>query len=101
MDAQLLQALGHVGGHVLECIPGQVETLQLGQGAEGLVVDDADLVVHQDQSLWKGQGEKVLLLHTFDPRCLRVMDGQLQFFHQTSLFLFKGLLDFEVLKLEP
>lgn len=99
MDAQLLQALGHVGGHVLECIPGQVETLQLGQGAEGLVVDDADLVVHQDQSLCERDREK--RLHTFDPRCLRVMDGQLQFFLQTSLFLFKGLLDFEVLKLEP
>lgn len=53
------------------------------------------------ESVWKGQGEKVLLLHTFDPRCLRVMDGQLQFFRHTSLFLFKGLLDFEVLKLEP
>lgn len=51
MDAQLLQALGHVGGHVLEHIPGQVETLQLGERAEGLVVNGADLVVHQDQSL--------------------------------------------------
>lgn len=57
VDAQLLQALGHVGGHVLEGVPGQVETLQLGERAEGLVVNGADLVVHQDQSLdvWKGQ----------------------------------------------
>lgn len=47
----------------------------------------------------KGEGKKIIL-HTFDPRCLRVMDGQLQFFLQTSLFLFKRLLDFEVLKLE-
>lgn len=31
VDAQLLQALGHVGGHVLEHVLGQVETLQLGQ----------------------------------------------------------------------
>lgn len=53
------------------------------------------------ESVWKGQGEKVLLLHKLDPCCLRVMDGQLQFFLQTSLFLFKGLLDFDVLKLEP
>lgn len=46
MDAQFLQALGHVGGHVLEHVPGQVETLQLGQWAEGLVVNGTDLVVH-------------------------------------------------------
>lgn len=51
MDAQLLQALGHVGGHVLEGIPGQVETLQLGERAEGLVVNGTDLVVYQNQSL--------------------------------------------------
>lgn len=51
VDAQLLQALGHVGGHVLERVPGQVEALQLGERAEGLVVNGADLVVHQDQSL--------------------------------------------------
>lgn len=51
MDAQLLQALGHVGGHVLERVSGQVETLQLGERTEGLVVNGADLVVHQDQSL--------------------------------------------------
>lgn len=60
MDAELLQALGHVGGHVLERIPGQVETLQLGQGGEGLVVDGADLVVHQDQSLCVKEREKRL-----------------------------------------
>lgn len=51
VDAQLLQALGHVGRHVLEHVPGQVETLQLGERAEGLVVNGAYLVVHQDQSL--------------------------------------------------
>lgn len=51
MDAQLLQALGHVGWDVLEHVLGQVETLQLGQRAEGLGVDDSDFVVHQDQSL--------------------------------------------------
>lgn len=64
MDAQLLQALGHVGGHVLECIPGQVETLKLGQGAEGLVVDGADLVVHQDQSLCGRDREKRFYYYT-------------------------------------
>lgn len=51
MDAQLLQALGHVGGNVLQHVLRQVETLQLGQRAEGLGVDHSDFVVHQDQSL--------------------------------------------------
>lgn len=51
VDAQLLQALGHVGGHVPQHVLRQVETLQLGQRAEGLGVDDGDFVVHQDQSL--------------------------------------------------
>lgn len=46
-----MQALGHVGGHFLQHVLGQVETLQLGQRAEGLGVDDGDLVVHQDQGL--------------------------------------------------
>lgn len=51
VDAQLLQALGHVGWHVLEHVLGQVEALQLGQRGEGLGVDHGDLVVHQDQGL--------------------------------------------------
>ena len=51
VDAELLQALGHVGGHFLQPVLRQVETLQLGQRAEGLGVDDGDFVVHQDQSL--------------------------------------------------
>lgn len=51
VDAQLLQALGHVGGHLLQHVLGQVEALQLGQRAEGLGVDDGDFVVDQDQSL--------------------------------------------------
>lgn len=51
VDAQLLQALGHVGWHVLQHVLGQVETLQLSQRAEGLGVDNCDFVVHQDQSL--------------------------------------------------
>lgn len=52
VDAQLLQALGHVGWHLLQHVLGHVETLQLGQRAEGLGVDGGDLVVHQDQSLY-------------------------------------------------
>ena len=55
VDAQLLQALGHVGGHVLQDVLRQVETLQLVQRTESLGVDGADFVVHQDQSL---QGRK-------------------------------------------
>lgn len=55
MNAKLLQALGHVGGHFLEHVLRQVETLQLGQGAEGLDMDDSDFVVHQDQSLEKNR----------------------------------------------
>lgn len=51
VNAQLLQALGHVGWHVLEHILGQVEALQLGQRGESLGVDHRDLVVHQDQGL--------------------------------------------------
>lgn len=51
MDSQLLQALGHVGWHVLEHVFGQVESLQFGQWRESLRVDYRDLVVHQDQSL--------------------------------------------------
>lgn len=51
VDAQLLQALGHVGWHVLEHVLGQVEPLQFGQRGESLRVDHGDLVVHQDQSL--------------------------------------------------
>lgn len=51
VDAQLLQALGHVGGHVLEHVLGQVETLQLGQRGQGFGVDHGDFVVHQDQGL--------------------------------------------------
>lgn len=51
VDAQLLQAPGHVGGHVLQHVLRQVEALQLGQGAEGLGVDDGDFVVDQDQRL--------------------------------------------------
>lgn len=51
VDAQLLQALGHVGGHVLEHVLRKVEALQLGQWAQGLGVDDGDFVVDQDQSL--------------------------------------------------
>ena len=51
VDAQLLQTLGHVGRHLLEEVPGQVESLELHQGAEGLGVDDSQLVVHQDQGL--------------------------------------------------
>lgn len=51
VDAQLLQALGHVGRHVLEHVLRQVEALQLGQRGESLRVDHADLVVDQDQSL--------------------------------------------------
>lgn len=53
MDAQLLQALGHVGWHVLQVVLRQVEALQLGQWGEGLGVDDGDFVVNQDQSLYK------------------------------------------------
>lgn len=64
MDAQLLQALGHVGGHVLECVPGQVETLQLGERAKGLVVNGADLVVHKDQSLCGRDRKKSFDCHT-------------------------------------
>lgn len=51
VDAQLLQALGHVGRHVLEHVLGQVETLQLGQRGQGFGVDHGDFVVHQDQGL--------------------------------------------------
>lgn len=51
MDSQLLQALGHVGWHVLEHVFGQVESLQFGQWRESLRVDYRDLVVDQDQSL--------------------------------------------------
>lgn len=64
MDAQLLQALGHVGGHVLECVPGQVEALQLGERAKGLVVNGADLVVHKDQSLCGRDRKKSFDCHT-------------------------------------
>lgn len=51
VDAQLLQALGNVGGHLSEHVLRQVETLQLGEGHEGLWVDRTDFIVHQDQSL--------------------------------------------------
>lgn len=51
VNAQLLQALGHVGRNFLEHVLRQVETLQLGQRAESLGVDDSDFVVHKDQSL--------------------------------------------------
>jgi len=51
VDAQLLQTLGHVGRHIREQVLGQVEALQLDQGAEGLRVDHSELVVHQDQGL--------------------------------------------------
>lgn len=51
VDAQLLQALGHVGGHILQHVLGQVETLELGQRREGLGVDGGEFVVHEDQSL--------------------------------------------------
>lgn len=85
VDAQLLQALGHVGGHFLEDVPGQVEALQLGQWAEGLVVDGTDLVVHQDQSLCGREREKV---STHDPRCLGLTKGPLQSFLPASPFLF-------------
>lgn len=51
VDAQLLQALGHVGGHVLQHVLGQVETLQLGQRGQGFGVDHGDFVVYQDQGL--------------------------------------------------
>lgn len=46
MDAQLLQAFGHVGWHVLEHVLGQVEALQFGQRRERLRVDHGYLVVH-------------------------------------------------------
>lgn len=58
VDAQLLQALGHVGWHVLEHVLGQVEALQFGQRGESLRVDHGDLVVHQDQSL-KGKAKRL------------------------------------------
>ena len=57
MDAQLLETLGHVGRHLLQEVPGQVESLQLHQGAEGLGVDDGQLVVHQDQGLGREKTE--------------------------------------------
>ena len=51
MDAKLLQALGHVGGHVLQHVLGQVKPLQLAQGDQGLGVDGGDFVIDQDQGL--------------------------------------------------
>lgn len=52
MDAKLLQALGHVGRHLLQHVLGQVEPLQLGERAESFRVDGGDLVVHEDESLY-------------------------------------------------
>lgn len=51
MDAELLQALGHVGGHVLQQVLRQVEALELAQRAERFRVDGGDFVVYQNQSL--------------------------------------------------
>ena len=51
VDSQLLQALGHVGRHVLQQVLGEVESLQLAQRHEGLGVDGGDSVVHKDQGL--------------------------------------------------
>lgn len=59
VDAQLLQALGHVGGHVLEHVLGQVETLQLGQRGQGFGVDHGDFVVHEDQGLKERKGAQM------------------------------------------
>lgn len=57
VDAQLLQALWHVGRYIFELVLGQVEALQLPQRAESLGVDGGDLVVHQDQGLSAEQGK--------------------------------------------
>jgi len=51
VDAKLLQALGHVGGHILKQVLWQVEALQIDQRAEGFGVDSGDFVVHKNQSL--------------------------------------------------
>lgn len=58
VDAQLLQTLGHVGGHILQHVLRQVEALQLGQRAESFGVDDGDFVVHQDQSLCSANNQR-------------------------------------------
>lgn len=51
VDSKLLQALGHVGRHVLQQVLRQIEALKLRQRAESFGVDNGDLVVHQDKSL--------------------------------------------------
>ena len=51
MDAELHQGAGQVGRDLHQVVLGDVELLQLPQGAEGLLVDLGDLVVHEDQGL--------------------------------------------------
>lgn len=51
MDAQLLDALGHVAGNFLQHVLGQVKPLKVDQRSKGLGMDDGDLVVYQDKSL--------------------------------------------------
>lgn len=51
VDAQLLDALGHVVGNVLQHVLRQVKPLKVDQRSKGLGVDDGDFVVYQDESL--------------------------------------------------
>lgn len=54
VDAKLHQGAGQVGRDLHQVVLGYIELLQLAQGAEGLLVDLGDLVVHQDESLGQG-----------------------------------------------
>lgn len=51
MDAELHQGAGQVWRDLHQVVLGDVELLQLPQGAEGLLMDLGDLVVHQDKGL--------------------------------------------------
>lgn len=51
VDAQLLDALGHVAGNILQHVLRQVKPLKVDQRRKGLGVDDGDLVVYQNESL--------------------------------------------------
>lgn len=59
VDAQLLQALGHVGGHFLQHVLGQVEPLKLAQWDQGFGVNGGDFVVDQDERLQRGNKHKI------------------------------------------
>lgn len=73
VDAELLQALGHVDGHVLQEIFWQVEALELAQRAESFRMDSGDFVVHQNQSLGDKNNKKKMKYCHWCSRALTIL----------------------------